>query len=454
MDRKPLGTSTIGPHPARSAPAVAPRDPPCSAVACRSAIGRPILPRIGRWLAWGRGGRRLSPGRRSSRAGVAEWQTRWTQNPLPARACGFKSHLRHSSFRPPRDGLPHVRVRRFRRLGRCRQRSHLRLVCDGVETRLWTLGIADSAASSCRWRPREAATPAMAATRMTGPMLFLPLTHAARACRQRRAARRRLAVRDPPRRRFSHSVCGSRAHAWCSIALPAEMALPDSVSATASGRVTSPGGGVRRLRQLVEEIVAGVMPLDAASPAHEAAGAALVSAATACWPDVAPAASAVGRPRLDRAEIIRRAMAATRRGGRDPAVGEGLARRVGCHRPDAAPSLPGDLRHVAEVVPHPAASCTPSAAGCSARGRPTRRWPTCSCSTASGSLAASPPATAGSSANCRPRCARRPDRAQPSARPQRPAAGAVTASITRSRLKLPGFCRGGNSRKLCSHWPT
>ena len=32
--------------------------------------------------------------------------------------------------------------------------------------------------------------------------------------------------------------------------------------------------------------------------------------------------------------------------------------------------------------------------------------------------------------------------------------GFVTASITRSRLKLPGFWRGGNSRKLCSHWPT
>ena len=32
--------------------------------------------------------------------------------------------------------------------------------------------------------------------------------------------------------------------------------------------------------------------------------------------------------------------------------------------------------------------------------------------------------------------------------------GAITASITRSRLKLPGFWRGGNSRKLWSHWPT
>ena len=30
----------------------------------------------------------------------------------------------------------------------------------------------------------------------------------------------------------------------------------------------------------------------------------------------------------------------------------------------------------------------------------------------------------------------------------------VTASITRSRLKLPGFWRGGYSLKLCNHWPT
>jgi hypothetical protein len=31
-----------------------------------------------------------------SRAGVAKWQTRRTQNPLPERACGFKSLLRYS----------------------------------------------------------------------------------------------------------------------------------------------------------------------------------------------------------------------------------------------------------------------------------------------------------------------------------------------------------------------
>ena len=37
---------------------------------------------------------------------------------------------------------------------------------------------------------------------------------------------------------------------------------------------------------------------------------------------------------------------------------------------------------------------------------------------------------------------------------QRPEPGVVmTASMTLSRLKLPGFCRGGNSLKLCSSVP-
>jgi len=42
VDRTLIGTSTVGPHTARSVPAVAHHDLPRSADACRSAIGRPI----------------------------------------------------------------------------------------------------------------------------------------------------------------------------------------------------------------------------------------------------------------------------------------------------------------------------------------------------------------------------------------------------------------------------
>jgi hypothetical protein len=34
----------------------------------------------------------------SDRAGVVEWQTRRTQNPVGATLCGFKSRLRHQVF--------------------------------------------------------------------------------------------------------------------------------------------------------------------------------------------------------------------------------------------------------------------------------------------------------------------------------------------------------------------
>ena len=44
--------------------------------------------------------------RGSVRAGVAEWQTRSTQNALSERACGFESHHRYESRGPSRQGRP------------------------------------------------------------------------------------------------------------------------------------------------------------------------------------------------------------------------------------------------------------------------------------------------------------------------------------------------------------
>ena len=41
-----------------------------------------------------------------TRAGVAEWQTRPTQNRLPERACGFESHHRYVQRRAALSGRP------------------------------------------------------------------------------------------------------------------------------------------------------------------------------------------------------------------------------------------------------------------------------------------------------------------------------------------------------------
>ncbi len=59
------------------------------------------------------------------RAGVAEWQTRRTQNPLPAMACGFDSHLRHSCKRGvcERDGAASEELNRTSARRSARRRS-------------------------------------------------------------------------------------------------------------------------------------------------------------------------------------------------------------------------------------------------------------------------------------------------------------------------------------------
>jgi hypothetical protein len=58
----------------------------------------------------GRGCRDFQGSLRYSHAGVAEWQTRRTQNPLAARPCGFDSLLRHrnclATGSPRRDECP------------------------------------------------------------------------------------------------------------------------------------------------------------------------------------------------------------------------------------------------------------------------------------------------------------------------------------------------------------
>lgn len=46
------------------------------------------------------------------RAGLSEWQTRWTQNPLMATSCGFKSRSRHSLAGAP-EGLYFLSFRVF-----------------------------------------------------------------------------------------------------------------------------------------------------------------------------------------------------------------------------------------------------------------------------------------------------------------------------------------------------
>ena len=118
-----------------------------------------------------------------------------------------------------------------------------------------------------------------------------------------------------------------RAHAWCAIHFPAEVVEP-LIALTESSRVACRPGAVPRLTQIVTKIAATLLSLPADTAAHSAAGRALIDAGAACLSVPAPSRDPRGRPRLNRAEIIRSAMAVIEASQTMPTVTE-LARHVG-----------------------------------------------------------------------------------------------------------------------------
>ena len=185
--------------------------------------------------------------------------------------------------------------------------ASLRLVCDAVETRRWTLGRVPLGDVVLQVAAEGGGNLCYGENTHSGPMLFIPLSHA--------AAHVVNAERLDDEALFIISQGADfriqvrrHAHTWCSIALPPSAAI-HVASASGSGRVTCQPGSVSRLRHLVHRIADGLMDQPGESEAHRVAGRELLDAVAACLPAPETARPATGRPRLDRADIVRRAMA-------------------------------------------------------------------------------------------------------------------------------------------------
>ena len=153
-----------------------------------------------------------------------------------------------------------------------------------------------------------------------GTILFLPLTLAGeQICNGRRLdSDTLLAI---PRGGDFQIHVRRRAHAWCSIALPFD--VPHARSWIARSE-----GGVPRLTRLVTSIAQSLIDRPADTAAHRGAGRALVAAASACLGEAQEPRPQVGRPRLDRGDLIRRAMVTIEGQASTPAAGD-LARDLG-----------------------------------------------------------------------------------------------------------------------------
>jgi AraC family transcriptional regulator, ethanolamine operon transcriptional activator len=185
--------------------------------------------------------------------------------------------------------------------------ASLQLVCDAVETRGWAIGALDLAGLVLQVAWEGGGTLCYGGNTHPGPIVFMPLTHADEHVVNGERLDDGSLLAIPSGADFRIAV-RKRAHAWCSIALPQDEAgaLPASA---ASAAIRCHDGAVPRLRRIVASITDSLFGQPGGTAAHRAAGQALEAAVLECLPARQPPLPQAGRPRLDRAEIVRRAMA-------------------------------------------------------------------------------------------------------------------------------------------------
>lgn len=209
--------------------------------------------------------------------------------------------------------------------------AELRTVCDRVESRRWGLGGATLGEVAVQIAEEGGGNLAYGRSVHPGPILFLPLSRVTDHVVNGERLDEGSLLLIPPFADFRIQV-RRHAHAWCSIALPPPSPAAEAGrAALPSGRVAPGAALVGRLRRLVLEAHGALGTLTEASPAHAAAGDRLLAAASAC---LAPSASRVvpaGRPRIDRARIVRKMMERLEDAGEAVLSPAALAVAVGVH---------------------------------------------------------------------------------------------------------------------------
>jgi AraC family ethanolamine operon transcriptional activator len=183
--------------------------------------------------------------------------------------------------------------------------ASLQLACDGVELRSWSLARLSLGSVFVQVASEGGGNICYGGNAHAGTILFLPLTHSAAHVVNGQPLDEHSLLAIPQGADFRIHV-RRRAHAWCSIALP--LNLPGT-----SAWISRCPQGIPRLRHLVTAIAGSLPAAPTSTPAHQAAGREILTAVLNCLapPAAEPTAfsrPALGRPRLDRGNIIRRTM--------------------------------------------------------------------------------------------------------------------------------------------------
>jgi AraC family ethanolamine operon transcriptional activator len=178
--------------------------------------------------------------------------------------------------------------------------ASLRMACDSMETRHWSLGIFGLGDVVLQMAFEGGGNICYGGNTHVGTQLFIPLSHsAAHVCNGEPLDDASMLV--IPRGADFRIRIRRHAHSWCSIALPFEATQPASWIARGIERVSE-------LKRLAQTIATNLTGCPADTAAHRTAGRHLATLAATCLVDPVEPRAALGRPRLDRAAIIRSAM--------------------------------------------------------------------------------------------------------------------------------------------------
>ena len=188
--------------------------------------------------------------------------------------------------------------------------ADLRLVCDAVEVRSWRLATRLLGRVVIQTAFEGGGNLCFGGNAHAGPLLFLPVTHFEQHVVNCEPLGQDGVLLIPPGADFRISV-QRRAHAWCSVALPADFPLYANAPSSGQGpsRVIRCGPhAAGRLRELVTRLAVDPAVAGPSTPAQEAACGAILQAAAACLSAPAAEPKRGGRPQLDRGAIIRAAL--------------------------------------------------------------------------------------------------------------------------------------------------
>jgi AraC-like DNA-binding protein len=192
--------------------------------------------------------------------------------------------------------------------------ADLRMACDAVERREWHHAAVAVEDVILQMAVEGGGNLCYGANTYAGPNLFLPLTHPTEHVVNCERLDEGSLLVIPPGCDFTIQV-RERAHAWCSVSLPAFQEAgadmpPETLTSRATAHVLRPGvQPVKALKDLIREIIASPLAESGAPPASANAAAAIIAAARACLVRPREAGPQRGRPRIDRGTVIRRSLA-------------------------------------------------------------------------------------------------------------------------------------------------